>query len=282
MPGYVLWGSPIHQAEWHSGSAVAIIVGFRSTLTDIMRTKLVAGNWKMHGSLAGNLGLLQAVREGATGQAEIAVCVPYPYLAQARAVLDGSKVAWGGQDVSEHAQGAYTGEVSGAMLADFGCRYALVGHSERRSLYGDTDAVVASKFAAALRVGLTPVLCVGETLAEREAGITGAVVTRQLDAVLATAGVAAFARAVVAYEPIWAIGTGRTASPAQAQDVHALIRARFAADSADIAAGLRILYGGSVKPGNAKELFGQADIDGGLIGGASLVAEDFLAIHAAA
>lgn len=247
-----------------------------------MRTKLVAGNWKMHGSLAGNLGLLQAVREGSKGPAEIAVCVPYPYLAQARAVLDGSKVAWGAQDVSEHGQGAYTGEVSGAMLADFGCRYVLVGHSERRSFYGDTDAVVAAKFAAALKVGLVPVLCVGETLEEREAGITGAVVTRQLDAVLAGSGVASFARAVVAYEPVWAIGTGRTASPAQAQEVHALIRARFAADSADVAAGLRILYGGSVKPGNAKELFGQADIDGGLIGGASLVAEDFLAIHAAA
>lgn len=282
MLGYALRVSPIHQAEWHSGSAVAIIVGFRSTLTDIMRTKLVAGNWKMHGSLAGNLGLLQAVREGATGQAGIAVCVPFPYLAQARAVLDGSKVAWGGQDVSEHAQGAYTGEVSGAMLADFGCRYALVGHSERRSYYGDTDAVVAAKFAAALKVGLIPVLCVGETLAEREAGVTGAVVTRQIDAVLAGSGIAAFSRAVVAYEPVWAIGTGRTASPAQAQDVHALIRARFASESAAVAAELKVLYGGSVKPGNAKELFGQADIDGGLIGGASLVAEDFLAIHAAA
>jgi triosephosphate isomerase len=282
MPEYVLWGSPIHQAEWHSGSAVAIIAGFRSTLTNIMRTKLVAGNWKMHGSLAGNLGLLQAVREGATGQAGIAVCVPYPYLAQARAILDGSKVAWGGQDVSEYAQGAYTGEVSGAMLADFGCRYALVGHSERRSFYGDTDAVVAAKFAAALKVGLTPVLCVGETLAEREAGVTGAVVTRQIDAVLAGSGIAAFSRAVVAYEPVWAIGTGRTASPAQAQEVHALIRARFASESTAVAAELQILYGGSVKPGNAKELFGQADIDGGLIGGASLVAEDFLAIHAAA
>ena len=261
---------------------MAIIAGFRSSQTNIMRTKLVAGNWKMHGSLAGNLGLLQAVREGAQGQAEIAVCVPYPYLAQARAVLDGSKVAWGAQDVSEHGQGAYTGEVSGAMLADFGCRYVLVGHSERRSFYGDTDAVVAAKFAAALKVGLVPVLCVGETLEEREAGITGAVVTRQLDAVLAGSGVASFSRAVVAYEPVWAIGTGRTATPAQAQEVHALIRARFASDSADIAAGLQILYGGSVKPGNAKELFGQADIDGGLIGGASLVAEDFLAIHAAA
>jgi len=247
-----------------------------------MRTKLVAGNWKMHGSLATNLGLLQAVRDGAKGRAEVAVCVPYPYLAQARAVLDGGSVAWGAQDVSEHAQGAWTGEVSGTMLADFGCRYVLVGHSERRSFFGDTDAVVAAKFAAALKAGLTPVLCVGESLAEREAGVTGEVVTRQIDAVLAVSGVAAFSRAVVAYEPVWAIGTGRTASPAQAQEVHALIRTRFARDSADVAAGLRILYGGSVKANNAAELFGQADIDGGLIGGASLVAGDFLAICAAA
>lgn len=247
-----------------------------------MRAKLVAGNWKMHGSLATNLGLLHAVREGVAGRAEVAVCVPYPYIAQARSVLDGSPVAWGAQDVSEHAQGAWTGEVSGAMLADFGCRFVLVGHSERRSFFGDTDAVVAAKYVAAQKAGLIPVLCVGESLAEREAGITGEVVTRQVDAVLAAAGVASFARAVVAYEPVWAIGTGRTASPAQAQEVHALIRARFARDGADVAAGLRILYGGSVKAGNAAELFGQPDIDGGLIGGASLVAADFLAICSAA
>lgn len=236
----------------------------------------------MHGSLATNLGLLHAVRDGVKGSAGVAVCVPYPYLAQARAVLDGSNVAWGAQDVSEHEQGAWTGEVSGAMLADFGCSYVLVGHSERRSFFGDTDAVVAAKFAAALKAGLTPVLCVGELLAEREAGITGEVVTRQIDAVLANSGVVAFARAVVAYEPVWAIGTGRTASPQQAQEVHALIRARFARDDANVAAGLRILYGGSVKANNAAELFGQSDIDGGLIGGASLVAADFLAICAVA
>jgi triosephosphate isomerase len=247
-----------------------------------MRTKLVAGNWKMHGSLSANQDLLQAVRAGASGAAEIAVCVPYPYLAQARAVLEGSRIAWGAQDVSEHAQGAYTGEVSAAMIAEFGCRYVLVGHSERRSFYGDTDAVVAAKFVAAQKAGLLPVLCVGETLAEREAGITGEVVTRQLDAVLAAASCSAFARAVVAYEPVWAIGTGRTATPEQAQEVHALIRSRFQREDAAIAGGLRILYGGSVKAGNAKELFGQPDIDGGLIGGASLVAADFLAIHAAA
>jgi len=247
-----------------------------------MRTKLVAGNWKMHGSLATNLELLQSVRNGASGSAEVAVCVPYPYLAQARAVLEGSSVAWGAQDVSEHAQGAWTGEVSAAMLVDFACRYVLVGHSERRSFFGDTDAVVAAKFAAAHKAGLTPVLCVGESLAERESGITGEVVTRQIEAVLANSGVAAFARAVVAYEPVWAIGTGRTASPEQAQEVHALIRGRFARESTDVAAGLRILYGGSVKANNAAELFGQTDIDGGLIGGASLVAADFLAICAAA
>ena len=236
----------------------------------------------MHGSLATNAALLQAVRDGAKGRAAVAVCVPYPYLAQAQAALDGSSVAWGAQDVSEHAQGAWTGEVSGSMLAEFGCRYVLVGHSERRSFFGDTDAVVAAKFAAVLKAGLTPILCVGESLTEREAGITGDVVTRQIDAVLEMNGIDAFARAVVAYEPVWAIGTGRTASPEQAQEVHALIRARFARDSADVAAGLRILYGGSVKANNAVELFGQADIDGGLIGGASLVAADFLAICAAA
>lgn len=247
-----------------------------------MRNKLVIGNWKMHGSLADNLGLLHQVRAGATElQAGVAVCVPYPYLAQARSALDGSAVSWGAQDVSEYKSGAYTGEVSAAMLVDFGCRYVLVGHSERRSFYGDTDQVVAAKAAAALAQGLTPVVCVGETLEEREAGITAAVVGRQLDAVLERCGVAALAKAVLAYEPVWAIGTGKTASPAQAQEVHQQIRARVAAQNAQVAAGVQILYGGSVKPGNAAELFAQADIDGGLIGGASLVAKDFLAICAA-
>ncbi len=247
-----------------------------------MRTKLVVGNWKMHGSLATNLDLLQAVRAGVTGRVDVGLCVPYPYLAQARGVLEGSPVAWGAQDVSAHDQGAWTGEVSGGMLADFACRYVLVGHSERRSFFGETDAVVAAKFAAALRAGLTPILCVGETLAEREAGITGEVVTRQLDEVLAGNGSAAFVRAVVAYEPVWAIGTGRTATPAQAQEVHALIRARLMRESAEVGKSLRILYGGSVKAGNAAEIFSQPDIDGGLIGGASLVAADFLVICAAA
>lgn len=247
------------------------------------RSKFVAGNWKMHGSLPTNLSLLSAVKAGAAGlKAQIAVCVPYPYLAQAQSVLSGSNVAWGAQDVSEHGQGAYTGEVSGQMLNDFGCRYAIIGHSERRSYYGDTDAVVAAKYAAALMAGLTPILCVGETLGEREAAITAQVVTRQLDAVIAGSGVDSLAKAVVAYEPVWAIGTGKTATPAQAQEVHALIRARVAASSPAVATGLQILYGGSVKAGNAKELFGQPDIDGGLIGGASLVTDDFLGICAAA
>lgn len=247
------------------------------------RTKLVAGNWKMHGNLASNLALLTAVGNGTKAfDGQFAICVPYPYLAQAQAVLAGSNVAWGAQDVSEHALGAYTGEVSASMLNDFGCRYVIVGHSERRASYGDTDAVVAAKFAAALKAGLTPILCVGETLAEREAGITTAVVVRQMDAVLAVAGVAALGQAVVAYEPVWAIGTGKTATPLQAQEVHAMIRTRVARDDKAVAEGLQILYGGSVKPTNAKELFGQPDIDGGLIGGASLVAEDFLGICAAA
>lgn len=250
-----------------------------------MRTKLVAGNWKMHGSLAANLSLLTRIKDAANGfnsACAVSVCVPFPYLAQARAALAGSAVAWGAQNVAEHALGAYTGEVSAAMLVEFGCRHVLVGHSERRALYGESDAVVAAKFAAALKVGLTPVLCVGETLAERDQGITGTVVTRQLDAVIARSGIAALKRAVLAYEPVWAIGTGKTASPQQAQDVHALIRQRVARDDAAVAQDLQILYGGSVKAGNARELFSMPDIDGGLIGGASLVAEDFLAICRAA
>jgi triosephosphate isomerase (TIM) len=248
-----------------------------------MRKKLVAGNWKMHGSLAVNAGLLADVRAGVAGlSAEAAVCVPYPYLDQAKSALAGSTVAWGAQDVSEHTHGAYTGEVSAAMLLDFGCRYVIVGHSERRSYYGDTDAIVAAKFEAALQKGLVPILCVGETLEERESNITGAVVTRQLNAVIDRCGIAALADAVIAYEPVWAIGTGRTASPEQAQEVHSLIRQRVAHGDAGVAAGLRILYGGSMKPANARELMSQPDIDGGLIGGAALVAADFIAICAAA
>jgi len=249
----------------------------------IMRKKFVAGNWKMHGNLQSNAELLRGVRAGVAGlPVEVAVCVPYPYLGQAGAELKGGNVAWGAQDLSEHAQGAYTGEVSAAMLVEFGCRYVIVGHSERRSYYGDTDAVVAAKCEAALNAGLVPILCVGETLDERERNVTAEVVTRQLDAFIARCGVAALANAVVAYEPVWAIGTGRTATPEQAQEVHALIRARVARDNAEVAAGLRILYGGSMKPGNAVELMAQPDIDGGLIGGAALVATDFVAICAAA
>jgi triosephosphate isomerase len=248
-----------------------------------MRRKLVAGNWKMHGSLKKNAALLNSVRALSPGlDCDIAVCVPYPYLAQAQALLDGSKIALGAQNLSEHEAGAFTGEVSAVMLGEFACRYVLVGHSERRSIYGESDALVAEKFVAAVNHGLVPILCVGEKLDEREGGCTEQVVARQMSAVIERAGVAAFAKAVVAYEPVWAIGTGMTASPAQAQDVHCAIRAQVAALDSGLADGLRILYGGSVKPQNARELFSQSDIDGGLIGGAALVADDFLAICRAA
>ncbi|MDR3299310.1 MAG: triose-phosphate isomerase [Candidatus Accumulibacter sp.] len=249
-----------------------------------MRQKLVAGNWKMHGVLKTNQQLLQDVVAGVAGLhgVSVAVCVPFPYLAQAQTVLNGTPVAWGAQNLSEQAQGAFTGEVSAAMLQDFACRYVLVGHSERRSIFGESDKLVAEKFAAALASGLRPLLCVGETLEQRDAGQTLNVVTAQLDAVLNRVGVAAFSGAVVAYEPVWAIGTGRTATSAQAQEVHAAIRARIAQADTKVADGLQILYGGSVKPGNAAELFAMPDIDGGLIGGAALVAADFLSICAAA
>jgi triosephosphate isomerase len=249
-----------------------------------MRRKLVAGNWKMFGSLAGNERLLDGVLKGlpASDTVEAAVCVPFPYLGQAQDRLRGTPLAWGAQNLSQHAQGAYTGEISGAMIVDFGCRFVIVGHSERRSLYGDTDAVVAAKYDAALKAGLTPILCLGESLEQRESGVTNQVVGSQLDAVLDACGVATLSKAVIAYEPVWAIGTGRTASPEQAQEVHAMIRGRIAGRDAAVAKGVQILYGGSVKPQNAREIFAKADIDGGLIGGASLVAEDFLAIINAA
>jgi len=249
-----------------------------------MRARLVAGNWKMHGSLAANAQLLDALKRSlkpADG-VRYAVCAPYPYLPQLAQALSGSAFAWGAQNVSEHDAGAYTGEVSGAMLKEFGCRYAIVGHSERRSLYGEDDARVAAKFLAARRAGLTPILCVGETLAEREGAATESVIRRQLHAVLDAAGAAALAESVLAYEPVWAIGTGKTATPQQAQEVHAFIRGRVAERSRNVAQGLTILYGGSVKPGNARELFAMPDVDGGLVGGASLAAEDFVAICAAA
>lgn len=248
-----------------------------------MRRKLVAGNWKMHGSLAENEALLAGVLAGIAGaKTDVAVCVPFPYLAQVQAKLSGSVIAWGAQNLSQHGKGAFTGEVSAAMLRDFGCKYVVVGHSERRSLYGETDALVAEKFEAAQAAGLIPILCVGETLEEREGGITEQVVARQLDAVIAKSGVAALAEAVVAYEPVWAIGTGKTASPEQAQEVHAFIRGKIAGLDPAVAEGLVIQYGGSMKANNAAELLAQPDIDGGLIGGASLVAEEFLAICKAA
>jgi len=241
-----------------------------------MRDKLVVGNWKMNGALAANASLLLEIVAGwqETQGRGIAVCVPYPYLGQAGAFLGATSIGLGAQDVSEHGSGAYTGEVSAAMLVEFRCRFVIVGHSERRQHYGDTDAVVAAKAVAALAAGLTPIACVGETLAEREAGATVAVVSRQLDAVLARVGADA-PKLVVAYEPVWAIGTGRTASPEAAQEVHATLRARLASAGAAV---VSLLYGGSVKADNAEALFAMADIDGGLIGGASLKSAEFLAI----
>ncbi len=248
-----------------------------------MRRPIVAGNWKMHGSREENAGLVAGVAD-AVGScaAEVIVFPPAVYVAEVVRLAAGSAVAVGAQTLATEALGAYTGEVSGAMLKDVGATHVLVGHSERRALYGETDAVVARKFQAALAAGIVPVLCVGETLEEREAGVTEAVVARQLEAVVTAAGVGAFAAAVVAYEPVWAIGTGRTASPEQAQAVHAFIRGYFAAKDATLADQLRVLYGGSVKASNAAELFGMADVDGGLVGGASLKADEFVRICAAA
>jgi len=251
-----------------------------------MRRPLVAGNWKMHGSREGSRALVGGILEGLQRgggpgtAAEVAVCPPFVYLADVQEALGGAPVALGAQDLCPvPGEGAHTGEVSGRMLAEFGCRYVIVGHSERRSLYGEDDATVARKFLAAREAGLRPILCVGERLEEREAGTTEQVVARQLDAVLESeGGLEGLREAVIAYEPVWAIGTGRTATPAQAQEVHAFIRARVAERDPSLAEGLRILYGGSVKPDNAAELFAQPDVDGGLIGGASLKADSFLAI----
>ena len=243
-----------------------------------MRKKLVAGNWKMHGSLAENAALLAALKPALAG-IEAVVCVPFPYLAQVQDALGGSSIAWGAQNLSEQAKGAFTGEVSASMLLDFGCKYVIVGHSERRSLYGESDELVASKYLAAQAAGLTPILCVGESLAERESGVTEAVVGRQLDAVIKTAGVASLAKAVVAYEPVWAIGTGKTATPGQAEEVHADIRKLVGEICGlDTASGIRILYGGSVKADNVDVLMSQPDIDGALVGGAALQAESFARI----
>ncbi len=248
-----------------------------------MRRKIVAGNWKMHGSRAANTPLIEAIVATVTSErVGCVICPPHVYLHDASRALRGSAVALGAQDLCAEALGAYTGEVSGAMLKDVGCSYTLVGHSERRSLFGETSALVARKFAAALGVGLIPILCVGEQLSEREAGRTQQIVAAQLEAITQLSGVQSLGGAVIAYEPVWAIGTGRTATPEQAQEVHAFIRQRIGSEDAKIAAGLRILYGGSVKAGNARDIFAMPDVDGGLIGGASLKAEEFLAIVAAA
>jgi triosephosphate isomerase len=245
-----------------------------------MRRKLIAGNWKMHGTLDQNAGLLDAVRAGMAAMpgVDCAVCVPFPYLAQAQQKLSGSSVKWGAQNVHQLDKGAYTGEVSAGMLRDFGCSHVIVGHSERRAIYGESSHLVAEKFLAAQQAGLTPILCVGESLQQRESGVTENVVAEQLDALITLGGVLALRKAVVAYEPVWAIGTGKTATSAQAQAVHAFIRNRVASQDGQTASGLCILYGGSVKANNAAELFAMPDIDGGLIGGASLVADEFLAI----
>ncbi|WP_372657778.1 triose-phosphate isomerase [Hydrogenophaga sp.] len=244
--------------------------------------KLIAGNWKMNGALAANEALLRSLITGLSGvapAADMAVCVPAPYLAQVQSLLSGTPVAWGAQDVSAHEQGAYTGEVSGAMLKDFACRYAIVGHSERRQFHGETDALVAAKAQRALGLGITPIVCVGETLAEREAGDTEQVVKRQLAAVI-HAVAHCTSEIVLAYEPVWAIGTGKTATPEQAQHVHAVLRKQLSA-ATQHPERVHILYGGSMNATNAASLLAQPDIDGGLIGGASLKADDFLRIVAA-
>jgi triosephosphate isomerase len=249
-----------------------------------MRRPLVAGNWKLNGSRAANASLLSAIRAGLRPDraCDVMVCPPYVYLAEAFATLAGSGVLLGAQDAAAEASGAFTGEVSASMLREVGCTHSIVGHSERRSLFGDTDEVVARKFQAVRTAGLHPILCVGETLQEREAGVTQQVVARQLGAVLDRVPIQELESSIVAYEPVWAIGTGRTATPEQAQAVHASIRGIVAARDARIAAGLRILYGGSVKGSNARSLFAMPDIDGGLVGGASLDAMDFLLICNAA
>ena len=249
-----------------------------------MRQPLVAGNWKMNGSTESIKLLLDGIKKSlhTVSRAEVVVCPPYVYLSEVQAQLAGTAISLGSQNVSEHKAGAFTGEISASMLLDFRCGYAIVGHSERRSIYGEDDAQVAAKFAAARAAGIKPILCVGEILEEREQGVTEDVVARQLDAVIALEGVEALADGVIAYEPVWAIGTGKTASPDQAQDVHAFIRNRIAQQSVATAEKVQILYGGSVKGANAPELFSMPDIDGGLIGGASLDADEFISICRAA
>ncbi len=243
-----------------------------------MRAKLIAGNWKMNGSLQSVGELVDGIKAGDAGNAELAVCPPAVFLMKVGGMLADSGISLGSQNVCDHDKGAYTGEVSATMLRECGCRYAIVGHSERRSLYLESDQLVAARFAMAIESGLIPILCVGETLDEHQQGVTEAVVARQIDAVLDVCGIAGFNNAVIAYEPVWAIGTGLVASPDTAQTIHAFIRGRLAANDSEIAARMRILYGGSMNPSNAAELLSQPDIDGGLIGGAALKAGDFLAI----
>jgi triosephosphate isomerase len=249
-----------------------------------MRRPVVAGNWKMHGSRAANETLLAELAERLSPdwQTDVVVFPPFVYIADAVRILEGLDVSVGAQDVCAEPVGAFTGQVAAAMLKDVGCKFVIVGHSERRRLYHEDDVLVARKFGAALKAGLTPVLCLGETLEEREANRTEAVVARQLDAVIAMSGLAGFNAALLAYEPVWAIGTGRNASPQQAQAVHAYLRSRIAAQDAKLGSRVRILYGGSVKASNAAELFAMPDVDGGLVGGASLSADEFLQICAAA
>ena len=243
-----------------------------------MRASLIAGNWKMNGSLDSVIQLVEAIKAGDSGKAELAVCPPAVYLMKVGSMLAQSQIALGAQNVCDHESGAYTGEIAASMLKECGCRYVIVGHSERRSLYAVSDQLVAARFAMAQQGGLTPILCVGETLDERNSGVTEAVVGRQLDAVIDASGIDAIAQSVIAYEPVWAIGTGQVATPEQAQAVHAFIRERLEQLNADIAQKVQILYGGSMNPANAAQLLSQPDIDGGLIGGASLKADDFLAI----
>lgn len=249
-----------------------------------MRRKLVVGNWKMYGNLESNQALLTAIMEGLRDyrNTDYAVCVPTPYLFQAQAILQGSNIAWGGQNMSQFEAGAFTGSVAPHMLTDFGCSYVIIGHSERRELCYESDPVIAAKFEAAVKDGMKPIFCVGETREEHEAGLAHEVVARQLDAVLNRVGPQGLAEGVLAYEPVWAIGTGRGASPAKAQAVHSFIRNRVASLDRAAAARLRILHGGSVRVANAAQLLSMPDIDGALVGHASLVAEEFVAICRAA
>ena len=249
-----------------------------------MRQPMVAGNWKMNGSSDSVKELVAGIKDGmgSVNNAEVVVCPPAVYIPRVSGAADGSAIKVGSQNICDQDGGAFTGEISGSMLKDVGCEYAIIGHSERRALYAESDELVAKRFAAARRNGIKPIFCIGETLEERESGITNDVCSRQIDAVIALEGVEALADGVIAYEPVWAIGTGKTATPEQAQEVHAFIRGKIAALSADVADGLRILYGGSMNPANAAELISQPDIDGGLIGGASLKVDDFLTICKAA